>query len=147
VRVTDRDTDDAYVADQWAPRALREAQSLKRDLSRLLGCPVHVYPVVVFWGRCDAGQQYVDEVSFVHGDKLVEWLQSRPADLLTSEKRAAAARAVRSLPRASELRLQCEVAQAASGTRVRGSSNVRVLTFMYARRILPNAPPALAAGG
>ena len=100
VRVTDLDTDDSYVADRWAPIARSEARSLKRELSAELGFPVHVYPVVALWGNFDVEQRYVGEVSFVAGEKIVEWLRSRRADLLTAEKRAAVAQAVHLLPRA-----------------------------------------------
>ncbi len=100
VRVTHLDTDDGYLADRWVPSAENEARSIKRELCDALGFPVHVYPVVVLWGSFQPGQQYIGDVSVVRGDKLVEWIKSRPADLSTQEKRQAVGRAVEALPRA-----------------------------------------------
>jgi hypothetical protein len=100
LRVTHLDGDDSYLADRWVPTVAREARSLKAELSRRLDFPVHVYPVLVIWGRLDAKQLYVSEVAIVRGDVIASWLSARPSDLLSDEKRATAARAVRSLPRA-----------------------------------------------
>ncbi len=100
LRVTHLDGDDGYLADRWLPTIEGEARSLKRELERRLDFPVHVYPVVVIWGQFEAEQQYVGDVSIVRGDKLVDWLRSRPVDLPSPEKRAAVTRAVRELPRA-----------------------------------------------
>jgi hypothetical protein len=94
------DPEDGYIADRWAPNAVKEAQSLQFELDRALGFPVHVYPVVVVWGRFDARQAWVGDVAFVRGDALVEWILSRPTDLLTAEKREQVAVAVLALPRA-----------------------------------------------
>jgi hypothetical protein len=100
LRVSRLDGDDSYVADRWLPSIEVEARSLKSELATRLGFPVHVYPVVVIWGVFEPEQQYVGEVSVVRGDKLVEWLRSRPTDLPSAEKRQAVARAVCKLPRA-----------------------------------------------
>jgi hypothetical protein len=94
------DPADGYIADSWAPRAAREARSLKAELDRRLTFPVHVYPVVVLWGGFEAEQQYVGDVMFVRGDRLVDWIASRSADLLTEEKRTRVAEAISGLPRA-----------------------------------------------
>lgn len=98
LRVMHLDSDDGYLADRWLPRVAAEARSLKSRLTGQLGFPIHVYPVVVVWGRFETQHQYVGEVAVVRGDKIVEWLRSRPSDLPNQEKRAAVARAVRDLP-------------------------------------------------
>lgn len=101
VRVTRLDDpSESYLSDRWLPSAGAEARTLKAKLDRELGFPVAVYPVVVVWGRFEAGQQYVGEVSLVAGDRLVEWLQSRPVDLLADEKRRRVGDWVRRLSRA-----------------------------------------------
>lgn len=92
--------DSGYVADRWAGVVEGEAWALKRELTQALGFPIHVYPVVVVWGRFAEGQAWVDEVAVVRGDAIVEWLRSRPADLLTPEKQAQVASAVRALAQA-----------------------------------------------
>lgn len=92
--------DDGYLADRWCRTVQGEAQSLKRQLDRTLAFPVHVYPVIVLWGKFATGQQHVGEVSVVRGDKLVEWIKSRPRDLRDTDKRRQVADAVRTLPSA-----------------------------------------------
>jgi hypothetical protein len=92
--------DDGYIAEWWVGSAKKEAASLKRELERRVGFPVHVYSVVVLWGEFEVGQEYVDGVSFVRGDALVDWLKSRPVDLLDEAKRERVAQWARSLPAA-----------------------------------------------
>jgi len=89
--------DDGYIADRWAPQAVKEARSLQIELSRALGFPVHVYPIVVVWGRFDAREAWVGDVALVRGDAITDWLRSRPADLLTPKKRERVGAAVRAL--------------------------------------------------
>jgi D-alanyl-D-alanine carboxypeptidase (penicillin-binding protein 5/6) len=102
VRVTRIDNhDDSYVADRWVAGATREAESLQWELRRELGWGVAVYPVIVVWGAFADEQTWVDSVCIVRGDRLVDFLESRPADLLQDVKRAQVAEAVRALPRAS----------------------------------------------
>ena len=101
IRVTRiEDPNDGYLDDRLCPSVQREAQSLKVQLDRALRFPVYVYPVIVLWGSFAAEQQYVGEVSVVRGDKLVEWVRSRPSDLHDADKQREVADAVRDLPRA-----------------------------------------------
>jgi hypothetical protein len=101
IRVTRIDNpDNDYLADRWCSSIHKEAWSLKWTLDKTLGSPVHVYPVVVLWGRFAAEQQYVGEVSVVRGDKLVDWLRSRPTDLRDAARKRQVANAVRDLPSA-----------------------------------------------
>jgi hypothetical protein len=101
IRVTRIDNpDNDYLADRWCSSVHKEAWSLKSTLDKTLGSPVHVYPVVVLWGRFAAEQQYVGEVSVVRGDKLVEWIRSRPKDLRDPTKQHQVANAVSDLPSA-----------------------------------------------
>jgi hypothetical protein len=72
---------------------------LKRRAERL-GFSVHVNPVVALWGRFDDEQVFIGEVCFVRGDRLTDWVRSRPTDLPNVDRRAAVARAVAELPRA-----------------------------------------------
>ncbi len=95
------DPKSGYLADRWVPTIAAEARSLERRLEELLGFPVAVYPVIVLWGAFDAGAQWIDDsVAVVHGDKVAEWIASRPADILIEAKRARLAECVRGLPRA-----------------------------------------------
>jgi hypothetical protein len=99
IRVTRiENPDDGYVNDRWCSNVQREARTLKFQLDRTLGFPIHVYPVIVLWGRFAAGQQYVGEVSVVQGDQLVEWIRSRPSDLRDAGKQQHVADAVKALP-------------------------------------------------
>jgi hypothetical protein len=109
LRVMHLDGDDSYLADSWASSVAVEARSLKYVLAARIDFPVHVYPVIVIWGGFETGQaylgdivtqEYVADVAVVRGDLVADWLRSRPADLLTSEKQQAVAAAVKRLPRA-----------------------------------------------
>jgi hypothetical protein len=101
LRVTHLDNpEDGYLADRWIPAVETEARAVERRFGRELGFPVTVYPVVVIWGAFAERQRYVGEVSVVDGLHFVEWLRSRPADLVTSEKRERVSAWVRTLPRA-----------------------------------------------
>jgi hypothetical protein len=101
LRVTSIDVpDDSYVADRWIPGVENEARAFKRRLDRELGFPVAVYPVIALWASFERKQQYLGDVSVVEGLHLVEWLRSRPADLLNDQKRRQVERYVRSLPSA-----------------------------------------------
>jgi hypothetical protein len=72
---------------RWVSAAAREAYALERKLRYDLGFGVAVYPVVVLWADLPQGQLYVGEVSVVGGLELVDWLCSRPADLLNDRRR------------------------------------------------------------
>jgi hypothetical protein len=87
-----------YRARPWIESAHEEAWALKQRLEAETGFPVAVYPVIVLWGRFDAGKEYVGDVSVVHGSKLIAWLESRPADLRNEGKQAAIRRCVQALP-------------------------------------------------
>jgi hypothetical protein len=65
-----------------------------------VGFPVAVYPVVVIWGHFDAGVQWDGNVACVDGDKIAEWLASRPVDLREERKRQAVQDWIRALPAA-----------------------------------------------
>jgi hypothetical protein len=95
---------DSYIADQWLPRVENEARALKRRLDRGLGFPVAVYPVIALWADFEPGQKYFGDVCVVDGLRLVEWLKSRPTDLLNEEKRQKVEQYVRGLPSAEKPR-------------------------------------------
>jgi hypothetical protein len=96
------DEEDSYLADGWFASARREARALQGRLRREVGFGVTVYPVIAIWARFEAAQQYVDDVSIVRGDRLVEWLKSRPIDLVHQERRERVLAVVERLPTASE---------------------------------------------
>jgi hypothetical protein len=99
IRVTRiENPEDGYLADRWCLKVQREAWSLKQELDRDLGFPVHVYPVLVLWGRFAAGQAYSGMVSIVSGDTLVDWIKSRPTDFPDQEKQRRVGLAVSKLP-------------------------------------------------
>ncbi len=105
LRVTSIDIPtNSYIADQWLPGVENEARALKRKLDRDLGFPVAVYPVIALWAAFEPGQKYFGDVSIVDGLRLVEWLKSRPTDLLNEEKRQKVEQYVRSLPSAAKPR-------------------------------------------
>jgi hypothetical protein len=90
-----------YDADVWVRKARSESRAVKKMLGASLHFPVYVNPVLAIWGRFADEPRWVGEVALVRGDKLREFLLSRPADLLVEEKRGAAREAVAALPRAS----------------------------------------------
>lgn len=94
------DPDNSYIADRWIPAVEREANSLERRLERELGFPVAVYPVIVLWAHFEQGAAYIGDVCVVEGSQLVDWIRSRPADLLSDEKRLRVGGWVKDLPRA-----------------------------------------------
>ena len=87
-----------YRARPWIDDAHKEASVLKERLEAEVGLPVPVYPVIVVWGEFAAGREYVDDVAVVHGSKLVDWLESRPADLRNETKQHAIRRCLEALP-------------------------------------------------
>lgn len=102
LRVTRLDNEaDSYLADRCVPSAEREARHLKHELTKLADTPVHVYPVIVVWGDFPAGDGWVGDVAGVHGKRLLDWLDGRKTDLLSSERRERVAAAARTLPTAS----------------------------------------------
>jgi len=94
------DPDNSYLADQWVPKAGREANSLKWELEKAVGFPVAVYPVIVLWGDFDLEPCWIGDVFILHGKSVADWIESRPADLLKADKRRAVADYVRSMARA-----------------------------------------------
>lgn len=93
------ETRDEYVIPGLTRRMYAAAKSLERDIAQSVGFPVAVYPVVVVWGYFGEGETWDGSVAYVNGEQLVEWLRSRPTDLLTAEKRDAVRRWLRGLPR------------------------------------------------
>lgn len=91
---------DKYDVEAPTRRMAAAANSLKRDLHAAVGFPVAVYPVVVIWGHFDAGQQWDGNVAYVDGDKIADWLQSRPPDLRDERKQHAVREWLRALPQA-----------------------------------------------
>lgn len=88
IRVTRLDDEnDSYLGDRWVPAVAREAATLERQLRRELGFGVAVYPVIALWAQFPVGQQYVGEVCIVDGLHLVEWIKTRPTDLVSEDKR------------------------------------------------------------
>lgn len=99
IRVTRIDNpEDGYLADRWCTNVRNEARSLKRSIDAELGFPIHVYPVLVLWGRFAPGQEYVGEVSVVYGGDVVEWIKSRPPDIRDPDKLRMVGDCVRGLP-------------------------------------------------
>jgi nuclease-like protein len=94
------DPEDSYLADRWVPSADREATLLKRELERSLGFPVAVYPVIVIWGAFEREPRWIDNVCVLNGEEVADWIASRPADLLSLERRRKVADYVESMPRA-----------------------------------------------
>lgn len=74
------------------------ARALKRDIEQTVGFPVQVYPVVVIWAHFGAGVQWDGAVVYIDGERVTEWLRSRPADLLDERKRCAVGDWLRTLP-------------------------------------------------
>jgi hypothetical protein len=91
---------DAYPVRDLTSRMRNAASTLERDIDEALGFPVAVYPVVVIWGHFSAGVQHSSGVTYVDGEKLADWLRSRPADLRDQRKREKVRDWLRSLPRA-----------------------------------------------
>ena len=54
----------------------------------------------MIWGHFDAGQQWDGTVAYVDGDKIADWLQSRPPDLRDDRKQRAVREWLRGLPQA-----------------------------------------------
>jgi hypothetical protein len=101
IRVTRLDDpDQSYLADRWPRSVQREAESLEHRLYGQLGWRAAVYPVIVVWGAFADEPTWIGQVFVVRGDKLVEFLEGRPADLLDASKREQVAAALQALPRA-----------------------------------------------
>ena len=106
IRVERRgDSDDGYLADRWIPKAATEAFALRCELNDALGFPVHVYPVVVIWAGYEDEYEWVSakglDVAVVRGDKLIEFISERKADILDPVKRCRVQEYVASMPSAA----------------------------------------------
>jgi hypothetical protein len=74
VVTTQFDDEDEVTSFRLGPRARACAAEVAAD-----GVRRWVHAVVVLWGAFEQGIVEGDRVTFVHGDRLVEWLRSRPA--------------------------------------------------------------------
>jgi hypothetical protein len=99
LRVTQLDDpNNSYIADRWLPSIQREADTLEKKLHRELGFRAAVYPVLVIWNQFEPGHQYIGNVAIVDGLHLVDWLRSRPTDLVKPEQRKHVGDWVRAIP-------------------------------------------------
>lgn len=94
------DSGDAYAMPHLTARMTKSARALKRNLDSAVGFPVAVYPVVVIWGHFDAGVQWAGGVAYVDGDKLADWLMTRPTDIRDAGKQQAVQNWLAALPSA-----------------------------------------------
>lgn len=76
VHVQHRDDDESYELDRLASGMRGRAIRLQKDIAQQTGVRF-VQPVVVFWNKFDAGLVPGNNVIFVHGDRLVEWLSEQ----------------------------------------------------------------------
>ncbi|MFZ0089868.1 MAG: nuclease-related domain-containing protein [Solirubrobacteraceae bacterium] len=67
------------------PRALDHATTFRDDVHRLTGCRTWVQAVVVFWCDFPAGVVADGRCVYIHGSRLVDWLQRRPQQLEPAE--------------------------------------------------------------
>ena len=82
IRVNDRGvSQDGTLRDRVAPNARRAALQINQRIAASGAKPGWVNAVVVFWGDFEQGMVEQDKVTYLHGDKLIEWLRSRPARL------------------------------------------------------------------
>jgi hypothetical protein len=79
---------DSYLLDGLTSSMRNASKKLSHDIHAETGERAWVYPVVVLWGQFAAGVVEVDGVTYVHGSKLREWLQERPASLSPQRRRA-----------------------------------------------------------
>ncbi len=78
VRVQRRDDDEASYDLPLLARGIRgRALRLQQDIEQQTGVSF-VQAVVVFWNPFQAGVAIGDNVAFVHGTRLSDWLQDRP---------------------------------------------------------------------
>lgn len=90
-----------YVIPNLTQRMNAATRALKRDLDAAVGFPVAVYGAYVFWGGTFlAGEQWDGNVVYIDGDRLAEWLASRPVDLHDERKQRAVREWLAALPRA-----------------------------------------------
>jgi hypothetical protein len=80
VRRIDQPTDD-YLMDGLTETMERRGRRLWSNLRATAGASVYVHPVIVLWGRFEAGEATVRGVSYVDGNRLAGWLRERPAEL------------------------------------------------------------------
>jgi hypothetical protein len=77
------DDDDSYQLPKLASGVRGSAVRLQEDIVRETGVR-WVQPVVVFWNRFQAGRIDGENIVFIHGDCLVDWLR-QPESKLTPE--------------------------------------------------------------
>lgn len=82
------DGSDDYRRDVGRP-ARRQAIDLKRSIEEFSGCRSWVQAVVCLWGRFDEGLVRGDNVTFIHGTRLGEWLRSQPTSIRREQIEAA----------------------------------------------------------
>jgi hypothetical protein len=86
--VTPPDTpDEAWSKPELAGYMRRVAMEYSNDLRKRTHIRRWVQPVVVFWSPFDEGVKEAGGVIFVHGDKVVDWLQSLEKSMSAEEQR------------------------------------------------------------
>lgn len=98
------DPDTSYLEDRAVAAVAGEARSLKNELSRLADTTVHVNAVIVVWGEFPIETAWIGDVAVVRGDRLVEWIENRPADLRSPQRRERILSATQQVPRAAQVR-------------------------------------------
>jgi hypothetical protein len=74
------DPEDVYASDRPRPGLLTAAAEVAERLGTRLDTTIRVHAVVVIWGTFDQGVVEEDRIAYVHGDRLADWLRTRPAD-------------------------------------------------------------------
>lgn len=92
------DPDNGYMFDRFG--VTRSTYWLGRTAEEDLGFPIAIYPVLVLWGRFEAGESWIGNLAIVHGSRIVDWLASRPEGLIRPGQRDAVAAWVKKLPSA-----------------------------------------------
>jgi hypothetical protein len=93
------DPNEGYLFDRLA--VAKQSYWLEREIEDALGFPVAVNPVIVVWGRFPEQQAWLGNVAVVHGERIAQWIEGRPADILKPKARQAVADWVKQQPRAS----------------------------------------------
>jgi hypothetical protein len=95
------DFGDSYVCTDPGRHVKSRAHWLHEELERMAGLSKWVQSVVVIWGAFEEQLREEDDVFYVHGDHLTEWLSTRPArlsDQELNELQAAVSRMPRAVP-------------------------------------------------